>query len=154
MENYKKLAQDAVLLMKGADHLIYVTYPMIKDSKMLLGIIKNIYDASLKAMDSILIYERTYKRLPVYAEDFYGNLDLIKLHCMPKYSLPREFIQIIKDIKELLNDHKKSPVEFRRKDSFVIASENYKLRSVDINKVKAYLAGTKPFVEKIARVVQ
>lgn len=154
MEDYKKLAQEALMLMKGADHLTYVTYPMVNDSKMLLGIVKNIHDASLKAMAAILSYERMYRRLPVYAEDFYGDLELVKAHCIPRYSLPREFIQIMKDIKQLLEEQKKSPVEFRRKDKFVICSDNYRLKSVDLNKVKTYLTGTKPFVEKVARVVK
>lgn len=154
MEDYKKLAEEASLLMKGADHLIYVTYPVVKDPKMLMGIMKNIYNSSLKAIDALLAYERSYKRIPIYTEDFYGNLELVKTYCLAKYSLPREFIQIMKDIKEILEEHQKSPVEFRRNDNFIICSDNYRLKSIDVNKVKAYLAGTKPFVEKTARLIK
>ena len=49
--------------------------------------------------------------------------------------------------------HKKSPVEFTRKDTFVIANGGYKLKTVTIDKIKEYIQHTKEFIKLMEEIV-
>lgn len=153
MEKHEELIKDANKLINTADHFIYTTYPMLKETKLLLTIVKNIHDASVKAMDSVLEYERLYKRISDYPDDFNTKLEILKTKCMRKYSLPREFIQTIRDVRMIVKEHKQSPIEFSRYDKLIICSEDFRTKSISLTEVKGYLSTAKPFIQKTNRVV-
>ena len=53
---------------------------------------------------------------------------------------------MIRDIKEVILQHRKSPIEFSRKDKFVICDGDYKMKVVSINDIKEYIRETREFV--------
>jgi len=153
MEEHQKLIQEANRFLLTADHLAYTTYPLVKENKMLLAIVQNLNSALTHAMEAILQYDRLYKRIPPLPSNFDLKLDMFKTKCLTRYSLPRESIQLIRDLKLLIREHEKSPIEFSRKDKFVICSEEYRMRTLNIHKVKDYIVKSKPFIEKATRVL-
>ena len=70
MQNIAKTIEDANKLFKTADHLTYVTYPLLKDNKLIITIIENLSEATTKAMDAVLYYEKYYKRIMHFPSDF------------------------------------------------------------------------------------
>ena len=73
--------------------------------------------------------------------------------CLDKYDLSREGFLVLKDLKEILDEHSKSTVEFRRKDSFVICSDNFRLKTLNLVRVKDLIYKSKPFIEKANRMI-
>lgn len=150
MEMFHEFIDDANKAFQTADHLTYSTYPLVKDPKLLLVIAENLFKALSKSMEAIVYYERLYKRIPHINDDFNSKFDVFKEKCAPRYNLPRESVILIKDLKNLLDHHKKAPTEFRKGyDRFVMADRSFNVRTLDITKVKNYLHLTKNFIFKV-----
>lgn len=153
METVRSLAREANQFFNTADHLLYVTYPLINDTKLLMVIINNIYSSMFKGMQSIVRYDKIYKRIPPVGDDFYSVFEVFKTKCGPRYNFPREYSVLVLDINNLLHERAQSPIEFRRRDNFVIASQDYKLRAINLNKVKDYLIASKGFINRLNEVI-
>ena len=136
-----------------ADYMLTQTYPSIKEPKLLVVVLENIFSCFTNAMAGILHYEKTFKRISGFSGDFEHCLEVFNQNCVKRYSLAIEYSKIMSELKELVSEHKKSPVEFSRKDSFVICSDNYHIKIVTFEHLKKYLAVTKKFVEDANKIV-
>ena len=63
MEKFRNLVLEANKALKLADHMLYVTYPLIKDNKLLVCILENIDKSIKKAIDAFIRYDLIYKRI-------------------------------------------------------------------------------------------
>jgi len=145
----EELKEKALRNAKVADHMVYVTYKLFNDPKILLAIIENIFLALSSGMNAVLIYERNKKNIPAYPENFDAKLNIFRERCADNYSIEKNHIALIGTVKEIIQAHKESPVEFVRKDKFVICSDNYRMRTLSIEQIKEYVNWTKSFVNKI-----
>ncbi len=59
----------------------------------------------------------------------------------------------MQDIKDIIIQHKKSPVEFTRKDSFVICSDDYQMKTISLDKMKNYILHSKSFIQNINGII-
>ena len=71
-----------------------------------------------------------------------------------KHNINKEYINLIETIREILIEHKRSPVEFSRGERFVICSSNYRMKTIGVNDIKQYVAKTKLFVADMDRLVR
>lgn len=145
METVLKLVDRANRSLRTADHLTYVTYPLLKDVKLVITITENLYNAFVYAVDAFLTYERLYKRIYNLPEDFNSRFDIFKTKVVPRYNISREHILLFDDLKKIIDYRRKSPVEFIRRDKIIFCSDTYKMRNVTYDKVKDYLNKAKPF---------
>ncbi len=134
--------------------MLGVTFPLVKDPKLLLAIIENIFLAYTNSMAALLHYERFYQRIPPFRDDsFESKFNMFKERCVLKYKLDKSYILEMQDIKDIIVSHKKSPVEFKRGDRLVICSDNYKLKTVSVNDLQKYLDKAKVFIEAIDTII-
>ncbi|MBI4448265.1 hypothetical protein HY643_04750 [Candidatus Woesearchaeota archaeon] len=154
MEKIRNLLAEANQFNKTADHLTYTTYPAVRETKMLLLIANDIYKSMIKAMEAILRYERLYKRIPPINGNFDAELETFKNQCARRYNIDRGQIAAIIDLKILIEEHEKSPVEFVRKDKFIICSQEYRLTTLNIQKIKEYLSQSSKFLERASALVR
>ena len=68
MEPFELQLEEAKKALKTADHLAYITYPLVTDNKIMLLIAENLYTSVIKAIDAFLNYDRYYKRIPIVPE--------------------------------------------------------------------------------------
>jgi hypothetical protein len=153
MEQFQVAAEQARKSIKVADHMLIMTFPMVKDPKILLSVTENIFAALTNSMSSLVYYERLFKRVPVFQEDFDSKFNIFKAHLVGRYNISREYLNIIQEIREILAEHRKSPVEFSRGDRFVICSSNYRLKTIGVLELKRYIAQTKMFMSDMERLV-
>lgn len=134
--DYKTLQERAEQQYRTAMHLLTVTYPLIKDPKLLLGIINNVFKVLENSLQAIIIHEAEQNKIA-------PNLGCFRemLHQLQTY-FSKEQIQLMQEIQEIVDFQKKSPIEFRRKDCFVICGEDYDLKVVSLKKIKDYLEKT------------
>tara|TARA_Y100000310_G_C20694493_1_gene824579 strand:+ start:1182 stop:1661 length:480 start_codon:yes stop_codon:yes gene_type:complete len=135
-----------------ADHMIYMTYNVVKDPKILLSIMDNIFLGFSKAMNAVLQAEYIYKKIPSIPKGFEAKSMLFRDIAL-KYDINDEYLKAMREIKETIIDHKTSPVEFRRKDKFVICSGDYKMRTIDIDIIKKYIKLAKEFISKTDSII-
>ncbi|MBU0615001.1 MAG: hypothetical protein KJ601_02820 [Nanoarchaeota archaeon] len=154
MEHYDGLRDVAKKKLQIADHMLTMTYPFVKDPKILLAVMDNVFLAMVNGVASILSYERTYKRIPPFQDTFVSKFNMFKQKCAPKYNIDRSYLDTIQEIKELIHEHKKSPMEFSRKDSFVICTNDYDLKTITLDTLKEYISKAKSFIDITSRIVE
>ena len=153
MENIKAIIREANSKLNTADHLAYVTYPLVKDVRLLLTTTENVFTAMILAMEALLQYERYYKRISFVPNDFMQKYEMFK-QSSRKYNLDRMTIALILDLKSLIELHKKSPMVFTREQKLVIASHGFSvMKTLNIDNVKNYVQQAKPFIAKINKVI-
>jgi hypothetical protein len=153
MEEFQVLRDKALQKIKIADHMLFMTYPIVKDPKLLVAIVENVFVSLECGMEALLQYERLFKRIPLFHDSFPSKLEIFKTKMVPKYKFSPKYASMIMEIKSLLSDHRNSPVTFARKDKFVICSPNYSIKTIDVNLVKKYIFEAKVFVNNINKIV-
>lgn len=140
--------------LNTADHLIFVTYPAVNEVKMLYVIVDGISTAVKKAMIAVVRYDRLYKRVPLVPGDFRSEFAIFRDKCSVRYGLDRKYVALIAELHRVVEAKKRSPMEFVRKDKFVICTEDYKMKVLNLAKVKEYLQISKSFVNEVSRIIK
>jgi hypothetical protein len=148
MEKFQESRQNAVKYFKTADHMVSVTYNVVKDTKLLVAILDNLNLSLQETMNSILYYDRLFKKIPPFQDSFESRYNMFRLKCARHYKLDTEYITTIAEVKEMLDEHKKSPVEFVKNDKFIICNESYRMKALSIIDIKKYVARAKLFIQE------
>lgn len=154
MEKFQELKEEAIKKLKTADHILTQTYPRVKDTRLLLAVVDNIFLSLTNAMSSLLYYERLSKNVPPFHDNFASKFNIFSTKIAQKYKIKEEYLEFLQEVKDIIIEHKKSPVEFSRKDSFVICSDNYDMKTVSEDKLKTYLSKTKSFVNAMSKLIK
>ncbi len=136
----------------AAFFLMHKTYPVVKDPKLLIGVIHNLVQSFEHAIDAILAYERLLRLIPPYPEDTKFKFSLFRDKTMRRNKIPSSFAALLMDLKEFIELQKKCPVEFQRGSRYVLCNKNYQIRSVSIKDIKGYLHQTKEFLDIINKI--
>jgi hypothetical protein len=146
-EKYLQNLQLAIKNLQLADHMTYVTYPIVKDKRLLLKILDNIYDSLINTINAILQHDYLWKKIRLY-RDPKTNFQIFSEKCAPRFKITAQEVEEILDILALVEKHRKSPLEFARKDKVVIMSDNLKTNIIDIQKIKQYLILAKKVLQQ------
>jgi len=146
-EKYLESLKKAIKCLQLADHMAYVTYPIVQDKRLLLKILDQVYESLIHTINAILQHDYVWKRIQLY-KDAKSNFRTFSEKCAPRYNIDHEEIRQILDILSTAEKHKKSPLEFSRKDKIVIMSDNLKTSIIDIEKIKQYLILSKKIIER------
>ena len=148
MEKYQEYLQEAVKSIRVADHILYITYPVIKDKRLLLKSLDSIYDSVINMINAILQYDYIWKRIQLSAAPK-ENLETFINKCSRRYNIPASDITEIMDLFSLVESHKKAPIEFARKEKIVIMAPNLSTTTIDVEKSKKYLSLARRIFEKV-----
>lgn len=151
MELFQEYREKAKRSITIADHMLYVTYNLVRDPKLLLSVVENTFLSLSYAMSSLLQYEKLFKRIPNFEDSFDARFNIFK-DVASKYNISIEFISLIVDVKSLISSHKNASVEFSRGDKLVICSDNYRMVAVSINDIKKYIIKAKLFIQEISNI--
>ena len=153
MEKYEELRDIAKKKIHIADHMLTMTYPMVKDPKLLLAVIENVFLGLTNSMGALLHYERTYKRVPPFQDTFVSKFNVFQQKCVPMYNISKDYLTTMQETKEIILQHKKSPVEFTRRDAFVICSDDYQMKTISLEKMRGYITKSKLFIKDIDNII-
>jgi hypothetical protein len=147
MEKFQELREKAVKSVKVADHMLGVSYPLLKDPKILVSIANNMLLAVDYAITSVLEHEKLFKRIQNYPDSVEGKFALMKQRAL-KGSDNKNF-DVISELVAIVKSHNASSVEFHRQDKFVIASDSYELRTLTDKELKEHLVKVRGIVEQL-----
>lgn len=153
MEKFQENLAQAIKNLQIADHMTYVTYPLVNEKRLLLKIFDEIYKSIIGCINAILNYEYLYKRITIYKENSY-NIQTFINKCAKNYGLTNKQIQEILEILELNKKHKQSAMEFVKKDKIVILSDNLGTQTINIQKIKEYLILAKELLMRVNNKVK
>ena len=97
IEKYIENLNKAESMLKTADHLLYMTYPLVREKRILLKILNQTYLVILSIVNAILQYEYVYKRIKLYKTSE-ENFSVFKDRCAERYGINLEQVQKIKEI--------------------------------------------------------
>jgi len=152
MEKFLENIEQAEKIIQTTDYLTYMTFPLIKDKRLLLKIISEIKIAIAKSINSILQYEYLYKRILLH-KDPKLNFKTFKEKCAKKYNITEQEIKLILELFDIVEKHKKSSMEFLRKEKIVILSNNSEPRIITLEKTKEFLTTAKNILHFFPSVV-
>lgn len=147
LEKFEELIENARRHIKTADHIAYITYPLIREKRLLLKVLDDTYLVMVSIINAILQYEYVYKRISLYKNPL-ENFRTFRQRCAKRFGITEEEINSIIDVFKIANQHKNSPFEFMRKDKIVIMADNLHTETISIDKIKQHLAYTKSMLSK------
>ena len=153
MDKFNYLVRQARTHFRTADHMAYVTYPVVGDTRMLIIVAENLYRSALKAVGAVLYYERLYKRIMNVPLGWDERLRLFE-KVAPRYSISLHVSKTVRDLYNLMKKHKESPMAFARGDKFVITDEKFSLQTLDITLLKKYVVEIRTLVERVEAIKQ
>ncbi len=130
-----------------AGHLLYVTYPLVNDKRLLLKILTEIKIGIASCINAILQYEYLYGRVRL-SNDAKINFKKFIEKCCPRYNISEKDIKKIVKLFEIVEKHKTSPMEFVKEEKVVILSENMNSETITLEKVKNFLESSKILLKK------
>ena len=152
MVEIKNFLDKAESSLRTIDHLVYITYPLIKENRLLKKILEQIYESATIIIEAILQYEYMYKRIKLY-QDKKQNFEIFTNKCAARFNITQEEVVVLKELFNLMEKHKESSFEFTRKDKLVIMSNNLKTESVGLEQVKKYLNILKIILKKAKTLI-
>ncbi len=150
MESVHKKFLDELLeaekLWQSADHFIYITLPVVKDNKLMVRALENLYRCLVIVISNILKFEYLYKRVSL-SKDSGKNLDVFFSKCSLRYGILEDDAKILKDIVFLGKKHKESGFEFSRQGKVIILDDSLKSSELSVEKMKIYLRVVRKLLE-------
>jgi len=147
MEKFLENIREAEKNLRTIDHIIYITFPLIKDKRLLLKVLQEIKGVVTSCITSILQYEYLYKRVSLY-KNSRENFRTFTEKCAARYNINKEEIKLLMELFEFVEKHKSSPFEFIKEDKIVILSENSKPTTLTLEKTKEFLVMAKDILKK------
>ena len=151
MEKFADLLNKAEQSLRTADHMVYITYPLLKENRLLKKILEEIHKGTANVVSAILNYEYTFKRIELHNQADI-NFEIFRRRAS-RFDIKPEEVEIIYTIFSLMEKHKESTFEFSRKDKFVMMSNNLHTESVDLEQLKKYLNLTKVILKKTRSLI-
>jgi hypothetical protein len=146
-EKFQENLDTAVKSLQIADHIAYITYPVVNEKRLLIKIFDEVYKSIISSINAILNYEAFCKRITLY-ENNKANMQLFIDKLSELYNISPEQIKKILEIIRMNHTYKQSAMEFVKKDKLIILSDNLTTRSLDIHKIKEYLLLAKEVLMK------
>ncbi len=146
VENFQLSLEKAKRTLDAADRMIYTIYPIVKENKLFIKILEELYSSLIDLIKAILQYEYIYKRIKLYT-DAETNFETF-IECASRYNIPQEEISDIRKVFFLFEKHKQSSMGFVRNDKFVIMSDNLRTESITLDALKHYLNTTRDILHK------
>jgi len=137
-----------------ASHLTYVTYGTIKDIKLLLPIVEHIAKAAKLALQALLEYELSYKRIDPYASGLQAQIDAFESQVFRRYEFEKEHLQLLKRLNKIINAAQEAVISFKRDNRFFLSNYEMETESIGIDDVKKYLRITKSFIGSVEKIIK
>jgi len=148
MQKFINNLQETEKIINTVDHMIYVTYPLIKDKKLLIKIILELKNAIANCITIILQYEYLFKRISLY-KDSKTNFRTFQERCASRYELTSAETKSIVELFEIVKKHQQSSMEFVKNEKIIILSENLEQKTITIEKIKEFLELSKKLLKNI-----
>jgi hypothetical protein len=135
-EKIRENLDKAIRSLQIADHMTYITFPLVNEKRLLLKIFDETYKSIIFCISALCEFEEQKYRKRVNFEGFLSNY-------AKNYGINSEDIKKIKEITRKKTRYNESAVDFVKKDRIVILSDDLSIESLDLKAVKEYLLTAK-----------
>jgi len=153
MEEYKHFLKQAIKHLQLADHMTYVTLPIVNEKRLIIKIFEEIYKSIENSLNSAINYEFIKKNIILH-KDHEKNISNFLENISKKYELNEKEIIKIKKIIEIEEKYEKSAIEFVKKEKVVIMLDNLDIQTLTVKEIKNYLLTARELLIKVGHKVR
>jgi len=128
------------------EQLLSLTYKFTKDQKIFLGVIIKLYESLDMAINGYLF---SINQKNIAKMNFEEKINMLKFKNNAKLSLSEEDFAYLNEVHFLYEKHKNSPIEFSRKEKFIISDDDYILHTLTLENLMVFFQNAKKIVAKI-----
>ncbi|MBT5274604.1 hypothetical protein HOH11_01180 [Candidatus Woesearchaeota archaeon] len=154
MENYHELLNKAKKEIDSSDHLLFVTYNIVKDSKFVFSVTNQLIDAVKYAIEALLEFERKSKLIEPYPKQFNFMVDTFKKKVSERREFETSTLVFLNKLVLMEQTIDSSSLNFRRGETYVLADEEFGTQAIELQTIKSYFSDAKSFVEKVGEIIE
>ena len=144
-EKWQACFVEAQKHFKTADHMSYISFSILKENRLMIKIVGELAVVVTNLIKAFLYYEASLMQVKLYKNP-QRNLKTFIEKIAPKY-IDKEISKDIIRVLEIIRKHQKAPVEFVRKDKFVmLLGDRYE--TLTIQRVRELLNSVRIFLFK------
>ena len=152
MRKFLENIYEAEQIITRLDHIVYVTYPVVKDKKLLLKILVETRIAIARMINAILQYEFLFRRIKLYKTPK-ENMKTFINQCAPRYNISQNEVKLIINLFDIVDMHKNSTFEFRKDEKLVILNQDSSPKVIVLENAKEFVGIAKQMLSKIRQVM-
>ncbi len=154
MENYHELINKAQKEIDSSDHLLFVTYNIVKDSKFVFSVTNQLIDAVKYALEALLEFERKSKLIEPYPKQFNFMVETFKKKVAERREFEEKTLTFLNKLVTMEQTIDSSSLNFRRGDTYVLADEDFGTQSIELQTIKSYFSSAQEFVTKVGDIIE
>jgi len=154
MENYQELINKAQKEIDSSDHLLFVTYNIVKDSKFVFSVTNQLIDAVKYALEALLEFERKSKLIEPYPKQFNFMVETFKKKVAERREFEEKTLIFLNKLVSMEQTIDSSSLNFRRGDTYVLADEDFGTQSIELQTIKSYFSSAQEFVSKVGDIIE
>jgi predicted DNA binding CopG/RHH family protein len=148
-EKFKYYLKESARHIQIADHMTYVTLPIVNDQKLILKIFEEIFKSINNSLNSVMSYEFSTKNIILHKDNRENIKNFIE-NLAGNYDLNEKEITKIKRLFEINERYKKSAIEFVKKEKVIMMSDSLDINSINLEDIKEYLLLAKSIFLKVS----
>ncbi|MFA5406625.1 MAG: hypothetical protein WC307_04690 [Candidatus Nanoarchaeia archaeon] len=134
--------------LRLADHMLYVTFPLLDDKRVFLNAVNHLGNAIKIVIRDFMRLETDYKRL-----SFMPSEDLLINEFVSKYATRlglSTFIEMIKSVTSFNNVRSRSSIKLKKNEKFIVISPEYSMVVLSIGEAKSFVRQAKDFINQMS----
>jgi hypothetical protein len=143
MDDKEKYFNQSLKSLKIADHIVYVTMPVINDRRLYIKAFLEIYKSVINSINCILFYEGEKLK---FIESESERLQIFLNKYLKNYGFEEDFKQKLTELFGVYFKFKKSEMEFVKNEKFVMLLPGSSTEVLDKKRVKQFLLLAKELV--------
>ncbi len=152
-KKYLNLFESASKEIDLADHLLCITYPAVKDLKMLVAVEEHIIKAVFESLHALLEFLRQNKKIEAFSTNKHAMVDVFQRKVIGEkesvFNLTdKHFLSRLIDLDLHM---RKSTFQFKRGDSYILALEDKSIKALNDTIVKNHTNFAKDFLKRVEK---
>jgi len=153
MADYEQLMKDARLEINSAEHLLFVTLSLNKDSNFVFTVTNQLIKSVRLSLEALLTYERKQKNIEPFPKQFSVMAEIFKNKVAERKEFDSVMIGFLRKMVELEMSLKSSSIHYRRDDNYVVADQDYSTTTYNMSTIKTYFSQAEDFVNKVGEII-
>ena len=134
--------------------MVYVTYKLLNDRKIMLAVANHISNAVNTAVFAFLENEKRYKRIYHLPENKRLKLMYFLRDYSEKFRLPLDDEEMIIKLDNLRKMKSAEGYNVQKGESFYFVNGGFKVETVSVALIKKYLSNARELINKIERTIK
>ncbi|MGM5481792.1 MAG: hypothetical protein ACQESE_05285 [Nanobdellota archaeon] len=153
MDVFEYYMKEARRSLDAAEHMRSVSYPLAEDPKIFLGVVRKLYDCHKSILSLLLVAGEcsvSIRECDLMPEkNFSMSFRKASETAKKENILEDDDLSLLSAVHDIILKHENSPVEFQRKQSFVMCDEEYGASQLTSAQAKGFSMRTKEILRKL-----